>query len=284
MSRGYPEGALERVQEIQTDIMHVVSLVCDEFDLTWFADGGTCLGAIRHEGFIPWDDDVDIALSLDDYLTFCEVAPHVLPDEYGLYTHATTPNYPPLFAKVYKKGTRFVGHQMAEAGFDEGIFIDVFAYAQLDSDPRKAARQAAKLANWQRVSYLYHIAHPKVPGNLPMKSMLGAFTAAGHQLARRLFTPAQIEQHFYDALAQGDGCGLWTNIFYTDWGTYEPEVLFPPKMAPFGRLQIPVPADPETFLTTLYGDWRKLPSEAERFGDPPVILDFGDGVNVMERS
>ena len=66
MRNDYPEGALERIQQIQTDILHIVSLICDEFNLTWFAESGTCLGAMRHGGFIPWDDDVDIALPLDD--------------------------------------------------------------------------------------------------------------------------------------------------------------------------------------------------------------------------
>ena len=284
MRNDYPEGALERIQQIQTDILHIVSLICDEFNLTWFAESGTCLGAMRHGGFIPWDDDVDIALPLDDYRTFCEIAPQVLPEGYGLYTHATTPNYPPLFAKVYKKGTRFIGKQMLEAGFDEGIFIDVFAYGRLDSNPAIAKRQVRDAAFWQRMSYLYHIAHPKVPGNLPIKSMLGAFTAAAHQLVRRRYTPAQIEQRFFDVFAQGDGQGLWTNMFYTTWGSFATDVLFPTKNVPFGQLEIPVPADPETYLTVFYGDWRTPPAERDRCANPPVILDFGDGVNVMERS
>ena len=284
MPSRYPDGALERLHEVQMDILHVVSLVCDEFDLTWFGDSGTCLGAMRHGGFIPWDDDVDIALPLEDYLTFCEIAPQVLPEEYGLYTHATTSNYPPLFAKVYKKGTRFVGREMAEAGFESGIFVDVFAYTQLDSNPTVASRQKAKLANWQRASYLYHIAHPKVPGNLPIKSMLGAFTAAGHQLMQRLFTPAQIEQRFFEALAEGDGQGPWTNVFYSTWGMYDAATLFPTHTVPFGWLSIPVPADPDVYLTTLYGDWHTPPDEAHRWGEPPLVLDFGDGVNVMDRA
>lgn len=282
MSKGYPEGALERLQHVQTDILHIISLICEEFDLTWFADSGTCLGAMRHGGFIPWDDDIDVALPLDDYLKFCEIAPQVLPDEYGLYTHATTPNYPPLFAKVYKKGTRFIGREMQEAGFDEGIFVDVFAYARLDSDPKVAARQVKQAANWQRMSYLYHIAHPKVPFNLPMRSMLGAFTAAAHRFVQNRYTPAEIEQRFFDVFAQGDGLGQWTDVFYTTWGTFDEKVLFPTHKMPFDWLEVPVPADADAYLTTLYGDWRTPPSEAQRAANPPLILDFGDGINVME--
>ena len=284
MAKGYPAGALERVQQVQTDILKIIALICDEFDLTWFVDSGTCLGAVRHGGFIPWDDDVDIALPLDDYRTFCEVAPQVLPEGYGLYTHAETPNYPPLFAKVYKKGTRFIGKQMAEAGFDEGIFVDVFAYTQLDSNPRKAAKQVNQAAFWQRMSYLYYLAHPKIPTNLPIKSMLGGVLAASHGVVRRLYTPETIEQRFMDVFASGDGKGPWTDIFYTTWGTYETDELFPVRMAQFGDMQVPVPHDTHAFLTKLYGDYMTEPPESERCTNPPVILDFGDGINVMEQS
>jgi len=282
MIKGYPEGALERIQQIQTEIMDVVSLVCKEFDLTWWADSGTCLGAIRHGGFIPWDDDVDIALPIDDYRTFCKVAPQVLPEGYGIYLHGQTENYPPLFAKVYKKGTRFIGSQMAEAGFDEGIFIDVFAYGRLDSNKRKAAKQVRDAAFWQRMSYLYHIAHPKIPTHLPMRAMIGGMAAASHGVVKRLYTPQSIEKRFWEVFDRGDGKGLWTNVFYSTWGTYTTGELFPPVDAAFGKLTIPVPHDAHAYLTKLYGDYMTEPPESERCTNPPVILDFGDGVNVME--
>ena len=161
MQQDYPGDSLARVQAVQVEIMNVVAAICDELGLVWFADSGTCLGAVRHGGFIPWDDDIDVALPLEDYRTFCRVAPEILEGSgYGIYLPSTTDNYPPLFAKVYKCGTRFIGEQMLDAGFDEAIFVDVFAYAQLDSDAQVAKRQVDGLVFWQRRSYLYHLAHP----------------------------------------------------------------------------------------------------------------------------
>lgn len=283
MVEAYPDDSLKRVQEIQTEILRIVSLVCDEFDLTWFADGGTCLGAVRHGGFIPWDDDVDIAMPLDDYLLFCRVAPQVLPEEYGLYTVADTPNYPPLFAKVYKKGTRFIGKEMAEAGFDEGIFIDIFAYAQLDSNEKKAARQVKQAAFWSRMSYLRNIAHPIIPKSVPCKKLVGAGLVAAHAVTRHLYTPQSIEQHLYQVFTAGDGKGKWTDIFYTLWGTFDEDELFPVVKAPFETITINLPHNADAFLTKLYGDYMQEPPESERFTKPPLILDFGDGINVVEQ-
>ncbi len=283
MVEAYPNGSLRRVQLIQTEILRIVSLVCDEFDLTWFADGGTCLGAVRHGGFIPWDDDVDIAVPLDDYRTFCQVAPLVLPEEYGLYTPSTTENYPPLFAKVYKKGTRFIGKEMLDAGFEEGIFIDIFAYAKLDSDEKKAARQVKQAAFWSRMSYLRSIAHPIIPKNVPLKKLVGGALVGAHAVAKRVYSAQSIEQHLYKVFESGDGNGKWTDVFYTLWGTYDDDELFPTIDAPFEDITISLPHNPDAFLTKMYGDYMTEPPESERFTKPPIILDFGDGINVVEQ-
>lgn len=281
MAKAYPQGAIERVQDIETGILKAIAEVCEQLGIEWFADSGTVIGAVRHGGFIPWDDDIDISMRLEDYRLFCEKAPDMLPPEYGIYTHASTPNYPPLWAKVYRKGTRFMSQQMQEAGFNQGLFVDVFAYAQLDSDPAKAAKQAKSLAFWQRVSYLYYTAHPKLPAGTPLKPLVQAACVAAHWFARLAFPPTLVEARFNKAVAQGNGEGKWIDVFYPAYGEYDFDTLFPPVMMPFGDMEIPVPHDAHAYLTTMYGDYMQLPPEEERCAYPPLVLDFGDGVNVM---
>lgn len=282
--QGYPAGAIERVQQIETEILQVTAQVCEQLGIEWFADSGTVIGAVRHEGFIPWDDDIDIGMRIEDYRRFCEFAPALLPEGYGLYTHAATPNYPPLWAKVHKKGTRFVDAQMQEAGLDQGIFVDVFAYSRLDSDEAKAARQMRGMIFWQRVSYLYYLAHPKIPASVPAwaRPLAKAACSTANRVVRLVFSSKSIERRFDKAIASGDGGGRWVSVFYPAYGTFETEVLFPVRMALFEGLQIPVPADTHTYLTTRYGDYMQLPPEEARHTHAPLILDFGDGVNVVK--
>lgn len=280
----YPASALLELQQVQTDILSACAKVCDALGITsWFMDSGTCLGAVRHGGFIPWDDDIDIGMKLEDYQRFVNEAPRLLPAEYGIYTHAETPNYPPLWAKVYKKGTRFIGESMLEAGFEEAIFIDVFAYMQLDSDADVASKQMRHVQFWQRMSYLYYTAHPKIRAQVPCRPLVEAACVAAHGAVRAFFSPKSIERNFWKVADTGNGQGKWVDVFYPSDGLHETEELFPTQPLPFGDAEFPAPHNPDAFLRALYGDYMQLPPEDKRMVYPAVILDFGDGINAMER-
>lgn len=282
--KGFTPETLAKLQREQVNILKIVAALCDELGLIWFADGGTCLGAVRHRGFIPWDDDIDISLPLNDYLTFCKLAPTVLEGSgYSLRLPGETPNYAPFWAKVCKDGTRFMDAPMVESGFEQEIFIDVFPYAQVDSNPRKAATQIRMADFWQKMSYVYHIEHPKIPSAIPAKSLVRAGLVGAHKIARIMQSPEAIYRHYLDVFADGDRSGRWVCMSYASWGSFETNELFPPTTLPFEDMLIPVPHDVHCFLKTYYDDYMIPPPASERYTHYPVILDFGDGVNVMEQ-
>ena len=102
-----PEQALKRLQEAELEILLAISEVCEKAQVNWWMDSGTALGAMRHGGFIPWDDDIDIGILRSDYDRFLEVAPRLLPEGFSLHTARDTKGFAPLFAKVFLDGTRF---------------------------------------------------------------------------------------------------------------------------------------------------------------------------------
>lgn len=262
--------------------MGVIDAICRENDIDYFIDGGTCLGAVRHGGFIPWDDDVDIGMPLDDYLRFCKVAPDQLPAGYSVHSAIDTVGFAPLWVKVFKDGTRFVDKPAFEAGCDQGVFVDVFPFCRIDADPKKAKEQRSRMRTLQLKSYLHHIATPNLPATLPLKGLVRKGCALVHGTVAKRWKPERLQAEFEECLETDDPSDTWTNAAYPTFGTYGTDMLFPTQDIDFDGLTLRAPHDLNGYLTTLYGDYMQLPPEDARYTHAPVALDLGDGIDVMQ--
>jgi len=281
MKRGYPAGVLKRLHEVELDILLAIDKVCEDNGLTYFLDSGTALGAVRHGGFIPWDDDVDIGLPLDDYRRFLKIAPDALPRGFSVHTALNTEGLASLWVKVFADGTRFIDNDMMEAGCNQGIFVDVFPYCSLpkdESEVKSLVRQATKL---QRMSYLHFIEHPKVPRTTPFRPLVQLGCVVTHFFTARFTSIDKIAHDFDDILSvPGDG-RRWYDPCYGSF-VFDNDDLFPMARLDFEGHSLPVPANCDAYLKVLYGDYNQLPSEEDRYTHTPIILDFGESVNVME--
>lgn len=117
---------IERLHNVLVEILDYVCGICEENDLTCMLVYGTALGAHRHDGFIPWDDDVDIAMPRDDYNKFLQIMKNKKDDVYELQDEDNEDNYFLTFAKVRKKNTVFIESIAENMYQNNGIYIDVF--------------------------------------------------------------------------------------------------------------------------------------------------------------
>ena len=114
------------IQKVQLEILLEFDRICKKNNVKYQLFAGTLLGAIRHKGFIPWDDDVDVCLLRKDYIRFIKRCKTDLNPKYFLQTYETDKNYIMQFAKIRKNNTKFVERGTSQCNIHQGIYIDIF--------------------------------------------------------------------------------------------------------------------------------------------------------------
>ncbi len=120
------ENQMIKLKKIELDILKAFIDVCEKLNLKYYVIGGTLLGAVRHKGFIPWDDDIDVGMMRKDYEIFLEKGQALLPDYYFIQTRKTDPNYPIFFAKIRDSRTTFIETAVKNIKINHGVYLDIF--------------------------------------------------------------------------------------------------------------------------------------------------------------
>lgn len=245
-----PEGSkLRRLQLRMLDMLIYIDKVCKEQNIDWRLDCGNILGAVRHGGFIPWDDDIDIVLVPKEHkrlVAYLKSHPH---PQFVLQDNETDPGfYAPNWAVLrdlkseYKKDTRF--HNVRRY---KGAQIDIFCY---DSHQTKFLfRVVARLTWWN---------HKYFVGRKPrVAQFIYDFTVkVAIPLAKIIgwpFSSSKVYSHAYGHLA---------SKFHMKWVTKD--MVLPHKQIMFEGHSFPGPGDPEKFLTLKYGNYMELPPKERR--------------------
>ena len=142
------EITLEEIKKIELDILSYVSDFCNNNNIKYYLWGGTLLGAIRHGGFIPWDDDIDIAMPRSDFELFLSKFDS---ENYGVSYCGIDCNHPYWHAKVYHKNTQKVEPIYYKGDFSIGIDIDVFVLDSYEKD--QDVINTVKWREQQRTNY-----------------------------------------------------------------------------------------------------------------------------------
>ncbi len=119
----------KKLWAVQMDILERFAQVCEKHGLRYFAAGGTLLGAIRHKGYIPWDDDIDVQMLEEDYYKLCEIAPEEFQEPFFFQSWQTEKDARPYFSRLRRSDTKACTREEMEIDPDrnKGVFIDIFA-------------------------------------------------------------------------------------------------------------------------------------------------------------
>lgn len=246
---------VEQVHNKILDILLAIDKVCEQHDLKYYIWAGTMLGAIRHKGFIPWDDDLDIAMPRPDYDKLMAHASEWLPAPYEVVAAETDPSYPLPFAKVQDASTTLI--ERMHLRYLGGIYIDVFP---IDGVPDNGIRRKMHFAHyeyWKRVLYLLHrdpYKHGKGPSSwVPL-------------LCRKLYTLEGVQKKIRTLLRRYNynSCCLVADYDDGQRGAMDKRILGTPTPYDFEDKKVKGVEKYDDYLSNKYGDYMTIPKDADK--------------------
>ena len=254
---------LERLKQIELDIFKQFISVCQKLNLTYFVIGGTLLGAVRHKGFIPWDDDIDVGMPRKDYEIFLQKAQTLLPSHYFVQTHQTDPEYPLNYAKIRNSNTTFIESSVAKRNMNHGTYMDVFP---LDFYPDSKLEQLCFDVRF-KLPYFRVRSEFTIPKECKASALKKVLQSILMGLAKMMYPSADRAIKKRESLMKAYTNTSYLANFCGAWGKKEivPASWYGEgKLMPFENLSVRVPAHPEKWLTQVYGDYMKLPPKEKQ--------------------
>lgn len=248
---------LTGLKKKELELLKIFIDTCEKLNIRYYIMGGTLLGAVRHKGFIPWDDDIDVAMTRTDYNVWIEKAPALIKEKYVfLQTFHSDPQFPTNFAKLRNSNTTFIETSINQLNVNHGIYIDVFP---LDYYPCNHLKQ-----------FFFSIKHKLL--NIEISNL---FTLPYHPIKTRIrkTIACLYPKTPWDAVKSRDklfqsvsSSNLLANLSGA-WGKKEivPKSWYGKGAElEFEGLKVIGPKEWDKWLTQVYGDYMTMPPKEQR--------------------
>lgn len=274
---------LKKIHALLADMLEDLSAVCKKHDIKWLLTGGSTLGAVRHRGFIPWDDDVDINMTRENFERFAEVFEAELGDKYVLAVPGDT-LYPWTFPKIFKKGTKFKGIHSSDY-IECGFYIDIFILENTHNNKFLRFIHGLKCTFYAGVVSTVRIKKFKDDYLSATKNNPKAYkTIKSRIFIGKLFWFKSLESWVksadkcYSKVKKPDSkyVVMPSGVKHFFGEVYLRDKMCNTKEVAFENYFFPIPEDYDYYLSTRYGDYMTIPPVEARAHHPVVELDFGE--------
>lgn len=285
MIKQYDEETLAKLKKAELHILKDFIAVCEKHNLQYFVCFGTALGAVRHKGFIPWDDDIDVGMLRDDYEKFVRIAKKEMSDHYYITTPKTMKNYASGVIKVQRLGTKFIPEFSKTMKCSLCLHIDIFVYDNKDEDENIVKKNIKKARNLSKMLFLCGSPYPEIPikGIVGNAAKIACFVL--HYVFRVLrLSPARLYSKMEKISKSSNYKDTESVICYSSVyplkSDMKKEDLFPLVKMDFEDIKVCLPAAYDKYLAKCYGnDYMQIPPMEKRVNHAAYIVDFGkDGI------
>lgn len=278
----YEPRVLRKLQLTELEILKDFDAICRKNSIPYVVFYGTGIGVLRHGGFIPWDDDIDVMLLRKDVEKLIKVLKEKFSETHQVLSAEEDVNFPLMTIQWGPKETTFILPEFKDLPCKFTIFLDIFPLDSISDDEDKQRKQCYSAWFWQKLMLLRQMPNPVIQYR-GLKRKAFYFICGAIHIGMKIMhiSPKWLYKKCKAACLQYQDERTNKVAFLTDtrpgMSVFTTDELFPPRYLEFEGVKLPFPNKIETLLTRHYGDYMQLPPEEERRNHFPAVLDFGDG-------
>lgn len=277
----YEPQVLLRLQKTELDILKDFMSLCERHGLEYFGIAGTGIGAVRHQGFIPWDDDIDVAMPRESFDQFLKLVSKDkdMREKYYILNNKTDSSYPMMTTRLCRRGTVFQEKAMQDLDCRFGIFLDLYVLDNVADQILAYKCQAWSAWFYSKLLVLSCMPKPFLFQKGWKAKLIWLICKGVHNGLRILhLKPALFRAHCEMVCRRYEKKKTRRMAFLPDtnpyWNVVDKEKLYPLRRMKFEDTELNFPNHIEEMLTNQYGDYMTIPSEGNRKTHYPYRLEF----------